>query len=281
MAVQNAPVAPQQTVLVQNRQLKASPFVPDKSDQLGTAQNWESWLESFERELRFFKITDTQDKVDALIIYGGNTISTLDKSLPNPTEGDLDDYGKLKKKLNDYFLPKKNKHHARYKFLKTRPEPGETVSAYATRLREKASECEFTDGDDQILEHLIQTITDKRLVHKAISKKWSLDEFTTEAAQLEDVQLQVRDMTVAPDEKKDVASVKKKTHQKKQHRKFRVHRDVPVDSQLRRQSIFVRDVVSNMTNVHVQHMGSDAGSVMDGTILGENANQIRIKAKPK
>ena len=39
-----------------------------------------------------------------------------------------------------------------------RPEIGETTDAYATRLREKAHDCDFgSNCDDRILEHLIQT----------------------------------------------------------------------------------------------------------------------------
>ena len=52
-------------------------------------------------------------------------------------------YRKLQKKLSYYFIPKRNKHYARYRFLKTRSEIGETTVGYATRIREKAHECNF------------------------------------------------------------------------------------------------------------------------------------------
>ena len=58
------------------------------------------------------------DKKDGMIIYGGNDIARLEKSLPDPEKGDV--YTKLRTKLNDHFTPKKNKHHARYLFLKMR-----------------------------------------------------------------------------------------------------------------------------------------------------------------
>ena len=54
------------------------------------------------------------DKKDAMIIYGGNEIARLEKSLPDPGVGDV--YTKLRTKLNGHFIPKKNKHHARYLF---------------------------------------------------------------------------------------------------------------------------------------------------------------------
>ena len=77
------------------------------------------------------------DQKDALIIYGGQEIARLEKSLPDSegSNSQLDVYQKLRKKLNEYFIPKKNKHYSRYMFLKMRPEMGETTVAYATRLR--------------------------------------------------------------------------------------------------------------------------------------------------
>ena len=54
---------------------------------------------------------------DALIIYGGQEISRLEKSLPNPEEPGQNVYQKIRNKLNEYFIPKRNKHYSRYMFL--------------------------------------------------------------------------------------------------------------------------------------------------------------------
>ena len=175
------------------RNLQSKPFIPS-DDPMTTGKEWVVWLEGIEREFRFFGITKDQDKVDALIIYGGTEIARLEKSLPDQ-EGDGNKYTKLKTKLNDYFLPKKNKHYARYKFLSTEPQQSESILSYATRLREKGRTCEFTNTDERILEHLIQTVTNKTLVQKAANKKWGLTQFLEEAAQMEDIQQQMSDMT--------------------------------------------------------------------------------------
>ena len=72
---------------------------------------------------------------------------------------------------------------------------GETISVYAARLREKAKECEFGDTfDERILEHIIQTIDNKKLIERAISKTWDLTRFLTEASQTEDIARQIQDM---------------------------------------------------------------------------------------
>ena len=196
-ATATAPV----TIITESRNLKAQPFIPG-DDQLTTGKIWDEWLEEIEREFRFFRITDPVDKKDALLIYGGKVISRLEKSLPDPMD-ELNEYEKLKRKLNDYFMPKKNKHYARYLFLKMKQTHGETTTMYAAHLREKANECEFgTACEDRILEHLIQTINNQGLIQKAINKKWNLTQFLTEAAQMEDTSLQVSGMKIPEDVKK-------------------------------------------------------------------------------
>ena len=54
----------------------------------------------------------------------------------------------------------------------------------------------FLIKNDWILEHLIQTLpkSKKPLIKKAISKKWNLTRFLTEAAQEENLEMQVKYM---------------------------------------------------------------------------------------
>ena len=198
-------------ITTESRNLRALPFQITE-DQLSTGKEWEDWLEAIEREFRYFKISNPLDKKDALIIYGGKEISRLEKSLPDPTGEDADslnEYEKLRKKLNDYFMPKRNKHHARYIFLKSKPVAGEKTVTYATRLREKAQDCEFgtvAQCDGRILEHLIQTIENESLIQRCISKGWTLSQFLTEAGQIEDISLQMQDMKLG-DREKQIARV--------------------------------------------------------------------------
>ena len=197
---QAAEAAPVQ-IVAETRNLRAQPFIPG-DDQINTGKAWDDWIEEIEQEFRYFRITDPLDEKDALIIYGGKEIARLEKSLPDPTDG-LNDYDKLRKKLNDYFTPNKNKQYARYLFLKMKPTHGETTVAYAARLREKGNEGEFgTNCDDRILEHLIQTTPNRTLTQKAINKKLNLTQFLTEAAEMEDTSLQVSGMKIPEDVKK-------------------------------------------------------------------------------
>ena len=80
-------------------------------------------------------------------------------------------------------------------FLEMRPGREETTVAYATRLREKAHDCNFgSNYDERILEHLIKTIENSVLIQKCISKAWTLQEFLMEAQQIEDILTQMQDM---------------------------------------------------------------------------------------
>ena len=87
-------------------------------------KDWKLLLEKIEREFRYNRINTPTDKKDALIIFGGREIAYLEKYLPEPDDK-LDEYQKLREKLNTYFSPRKNKYLARYLIQKLRPRPGE------------------------------------------------------------------------------------------------------------------------------------------------------------
>ena len=158
------------------RDLRKESFKPT-NDRLLTGKAWQEWVENLERQFRFFKIGDISDRKDALLIFGGQEITYLNKWLPDPN-GKLYDYEKVKKKLNDNYIPEINKHYARYMFLKMRPRPRERTIAYLTRLREQAYDWEFHECfNDRILEHLIQTTRNAKLKQKCIKKEWTLFQF--------------------------------------------------------------------------------------------------------
>ena len=63
------------------------------------------------------------------MIYGGKELAYLEKNLPEANTK-LDEYERLKKKLNDYFVPKRSKYYERYLFNKTRQYNGESIRSY-------------------------------------------------------------------------------------------------------------------------------------------------------
>ena len=100
-----------------------------------------------------------------------------------------------------------------------KPIAGETTITYATRLREKAQDCEFGDAsqcDERILEHMIQTTENESLYQKCISKGWNLSQFLTEAGPIEDISLQLRDMKIIDQERQNAKVDKNKGYEWKQ-----------------------------------------------------------------
>ena len=90
------------------RNLRINPFTVG-DDHIATGEKWEEWLEELEREMRFFRISEPEDKKDAMLIYGGAEIRRLEKSLQDPKEGDI--YSKLKGKLDNYYYTHLRKMH--------------------------------------------------------------------------------------------------------------------------------------------------------------------------
>ena len=116
----HAPNPTEIRVLSVGKSLKIEPFkIPENPLEVGRV--WREWIEDFEDETSYFEITEIGDHVSALKIYGGKEIKKLARNLPDTARvvGD-DDYKKLKRKLDNHFLPKKNKHHARFTFSKQR-----------------------------------------------------------------------------------------------------------------------------------------------------------------
>ena len=73
--------------------------------------------------------------------------------------------------------------------------------------------------NDRILEHVIQTIDNRKLIQKAISKKMNLDRFLEEANQTEEIERQL-DVMKTEEEKK----IRKISHEEKSERKRSVWR---------------------------------------------------------
>ena len=127
--------------IVTSRKLHILPFIAE-ANCLSAGRAWKEWIEELERQFRFFRINLPSDKKDALLIYGGRELVRLEKILPDSNES-FDGYETLKKKLNNYYLPKRNIYYERYVLLKMRPKHGESIRSYVMRLREQANECGF------------------------------------------------------------------------------------------------------------------------------------------
>ena len=181
-------------VTVVNRHLNIAPFQLSR-DSNDTAVRWAKWKKNIERQFRFFGIIDPQLKKDGLIIYGGQEIADLDDSIPDPTlEGEQNEYTQLIAKLDQHFLPKKNKDYARFKLGNLIQQDDEPMATYYARIREIAKKCSYTDEDDAIRDHIIKTMRNNAIRVKAIRNNWTLQQILDEAAISEQAQLQAREI---------------------------------------------------------------------------------------
>ena len=121
-------------------------------------------------------------KKNGLIIYGGQEIADLDDSIPDPIlEGEQNEYTRLIAKLNQHFLPKKNKDYARFKLGNLVQEDDEPMATYYARIRAIAQRCSYTDENDAIRDHLVKTMRNNVFVLKLFvttgpCKKFSMNQ---------------------------------------------------------------------------------------------------------
>ena len=82
---------------------------------------------------RYFRIANTQNRVDAINIYGGEQIRELIETLRNvhtPNTEEPNEYDKIIAKLNNHFTPMINKDSGSCKFDKMHKNGGESVAQY-------------------------------------------------------------------------------------------------------------------------------------------------------
>ena len=92
--------------------LRIQPFRTD-SDPASLGENWKYWMEEFEYKLCLQRVTDDNDKI-CLKRYGGRELRLIVKYLPSTDQKENDTHEEVKRKLNQHFIPKQNKQHARY-----------------------------------------------------------------------------------------------------------------------------------------------------------------------
>ena len=97
------------------KSLRLNSFKIPENPLLETGRAWQAWRKDFKEETEYFEIKAMKDKVSVLKIYGEKKSRNLPDTAPVE---DNNDYKKLFQKLNNHFLLKKNKQHARYTFSK-------------------------------------------------------------------------------------------------------------------------------------------------------------------
>ena len=106
-----------------------------------------------------------EDKVQkrALLLHlAGPGVRETFKTYPAEVRGDNKEFDKAMKCLSDHFKVKKNVPLARQKLLASKPNPGETINNFVTRLKSLAEHCDYGEQEDnQVRDIVISHITKK------------------------------------------------------------------------------------------------------------------------
>ena len=161
------------TNLIIHRNLNIKPFIK-QADANDTAVRWQRYKKDIERQFRFFGITDPETKKDGLLIYGGEDLTDFDEALPDPSDQDGDDaYTILIRKLDNHFMPKKNKDFARFQLSEMKQQSNERLADYYAKVRDIARKCDYgTHEDDAIRDHLIRTMHNDKIRSKANKRQF-------------------------------------------------------------------------------------------------------------
>ena len=96
------------------------------------------------------------------------------------------------RKLDDYFVPKKNMDFDTFQFRQAIQQDGETIDQYVARLRKLAVTCEFSDTDKELKAAVIQHCQSNQLHHYALREDdLTLEKFSAKARALEASERQV------------------------------------------------------------------------------------------
>ena len=75
-----------------------------------------------------------------------------------------DDFATAKEKLTEHFYPKKNVEHELYTFRQARQNPGESMNAFPSSLRQLSATCEFVEVDKEIESQVILSCSSHNVV---------------------------------------------------------------------------------------------------------------------
>lgn len=174
------------------RDIKMPPFKSDR-DPDETGRLWQKWKKELLTRFRYFRITNDQDQVDALNIYGGEHVrelidtftdtSAIGAMAPSPTA-----FNDIITALDSHFTPLVNTDSARSKLESMSQREGESIGEYHIRLRMQVSKCGYADPEDVLRSKLLLTMRDGKLRREAMIQRYSLKELLTHAANKEDIE---------------------------------------------------------------------------------------------
>ncbi len=187
-----APVAPTMpTPASSSSGISLSPF---NCNAKAVAKEWESWKKMLELALKTHKCIEAEEKKNWLLLLGGKDLLEIFETVADPTYAEQDDeFQKAIKKLDSFFLPKKNKIYERHLLRKIFQKEDEFFDRFVLRVKQQANNCDFGNFLlEAIVDQLVEGCRSKELKTKCLSTEMNLTEVMKLGISLETVESQVK-----------------------------------------------------------------------------------------
>jgi len=134
-------------------------------DRSNVGYRWKEWVERFENYLVAMNINDDKRQKALLLLYGGDEIFKLSKTLdmtPRPAAGQgaaavpaETQFAAAKRVLTEHFHPKANAQFNRLAFRQANQQKDESLDQFYARVKNLSEGCEHTDNDAEIRTQLM------------------------------------------------------------------------------------------------------------------------------
>ena len=131
------------------------------------AQRWDKWKAEFELYVAASGLEDKLQKRALLLHLAGPGVREIFEKYPDEVKGNAKEFDKAMTCLSNHFKVKKNVSLARQKLLANKPNPGETINNFVTRLKSLPEHCDYGEEEDnQVRDIRISHVTNKELKNK-------------------------------------------------------------------------------------------------------------------
>lgn len=156
-------------------------------------EQWQQWIRRFTRFRQASGLSEKDDEtqVNTLIYTMGSGAEDILVSL-KLSETERGEYKTVEKKLNDYFVVRRNTIYERAKFNQRKQNEGESVDTFITSLYQLAEHCGYgVLHDEMIRDRLVVGLRDERLAEKLqLDPELTLEKAVKQARQSEAVKKQ-------------------------------------------------------------------------------------------
>ena len=119
------------------------------------AQRWDKWKAEFELYVAASGAEDKLQKRALLLHLAGPGFREIFKTHPEELKRDAKEFDKAMTCLSNHFEVKKKVPLARQKLLASKPNPGETINNFVTRLKRLAEHCNYGEEEDNQVRDIV------------------------------------------------------------------------------------------------------------------------------